>query len=289
MDTIREILAAHESGISRDGLLAWARLRADPTMTDAQLEAALVALGDEVVDVQGFLYLRRHAPASALGDAGAFATPPPPPVEGQAWGAPPPPVEGQAWGAPDGSLSPPSSPGGRRTMVLATVGVLGFVVAAGIGAFILRAGDRGAALESPPVDATPAEETPAVPTPTSGSVVDAFTIELGDCLIVPSEDQFEEIRRLACTEPHDGEVFFVADYPGSDLPSDDDFSTFVEEQCLPAFAEFTGSPYEDQDVLDVGWFTPTEGSWGNGDREVVCYLTPVDGSQTSQSYHDAKP
>ena len=34
MELVREILAAHESGISRDGLLAWARLRGDPTVTD---------------------------------------------------------------------------------------------------------------------------------------------------------------------------------------------------------------------------------------------------------------
>ena len=74
METIREILASHESGISRGGLLAWARLRGDPKMTDAQLDAALTELGDQVIDVQGFLYLREFAPASALKEAAAEAS-----------------------------------------------------------------------------------------------------------------------------------------------------------------------------------------------------------------------
>ncbi len=170
-------------------------------------------------------------------------------------------------------------------MVVAGVAVLGFLLAAGVGAALLRDADTG----TPPADATPVDVTPALPTPTSGSVVGAFNIELGDCLILPSEDQFDEVRRLDCSEPHDGEVFFVEDHPGSSYPSDDDFSTYVDAQCLPAFEAYTGSGFDGQEVLDIGWFAPTERSWGNGDREVACYLTPIDGSRTSQSYRGANP
>jgi hypothetical protein len=304
VDLIREILASHESGISRDGLLAWARLRGDPQMTDAQLDAALAALGDQVVDVQGFLYLRQHAPASALADTPPAVTPPPAappawppaavgapppawPQEGAGVAPPPPPGTGAGgWLGPDGDTTAPEggwtpepSPGGRRMMIIASIGVLGFVLAAGVGAFLLRNADGGAE----PVDATP-----AVPTPTSGSVVDAFDIVVGDCLVLPSEDEFDEVRRLACTEPHDGEVFFVEDYPDAEYPAADDFSSYVDAECLPAFQAYTGSDFEGQDVLDIGWFAPTQGSWESGDREVACYLTPVAG-QTSQSFRDANP
>ncbi len=206
METIREILASHESGISRGGLLAWARLRGDPEMTDAQLEAALAELGDEVVDVQGFLYLRRYAPASALGTAAA-AMPVSPPVAPPAWPATPstpdaesvpgwvppdagaaavppqPPAEG--WPVPDGGwpAAPPSS--SRRTMVVAALGVVAFLVVAGVGAALLRGTDTG----SP-------DATPALPTPSSGAVVGATTLAFGDCLILPSEDEFDDVRRL---------------------------------------------------------------------------------------------
>jgi hypothetical protein len=314
VETIREILASHESGISRDGLMAWARLRGDPQMTDAQLEAALAELGDQVVDVQGFLYLRQNAPPSALRDddtVGATRSAPPP-VPPPAWPTPPstpragampgwitpdadvpasgwtveagagtPPTQpgAEGWTAPDGGwpAAPPSS--GKRTMVVAAVGVAVFLVVAGIGALLLRDADSSGG----------ADATPAPPTPASGVVVGATTLAVGDCLILPSEDTFDEVRRLACTEPHDGEVFFVEAYPADAYPSDGEFRSYAEGQCLPAFAEFTGSAYDDQEVLEIGWFTPTAGSWDNGDRDVACYLTPVDGSRTSQSYRGANP
>jgi hypothetical protein len=300
VDLIREILASHESGISRGGLLAWARLRGDPQMTDEALDAALAELGDQVVDVQGFLYLRENAPASALGEAtppAALPAPTPaswsspvapspdgppgwvppdgragPPPDGAAW---PPPPEGQPWPPPEGQPWPPPSTGSTRTMIVAAVGVLVFVGIAGLAALLLRAGETG--------------ETPVEPTPTAGTVVEAGSLQVGDCIILPSEDQFDEVRRLECTAPHDGEIFFVGDHPDGDYPSEETFDAFVDEQCLPAFAAFTGSAFDDQDVLDIGWFTPTEGSWANGDREVSCHLSPIDGSQTSQSYRDANP
>lgn len=318
METIREILASHESGISRGGLLAWARLRGDPKMTDAQLDAALAELGDQVIDVQGFLYLREYAPASALKEAAAeassVATAPPTawqPVAPAYEDAPPPPsaVGPGGAGAPgespwppsgwssadDGSAAPdggwtqpeagwvaPPSSGSRRTMVVAAVFVGVFVLVSGVAAFLLR---DAASVDDPFAP----DDAPAQPTPTSGTVVDAFTIEFGDCLILPSEDEFDEVRRLSCGEPHDGEVFFVDDYPGTDYPSGDELDSYVDAQCLPAFEAFTGSDFDGQEVLDIGWFAPTAGSWDDGDHEVLCYLTPIDGGMTSQSYRGANP
>ena len=175
-------------------------------------------------------------------------------------------------------------------MVVATVGVAVFLIAAAGGAILLRGSDDGS---------TPADATPAVPTPTSGTVVGAFTIKVGDCLILPSEDEFDEVRRLDCGEAHNGEIFLVQAYPGDTYPSDDEFGTYVEETCVPAFATYTGSALADQDVLEYGWFTPTPGSWDNGDHDVACYLSPVaqvdrlgltvDGGWTRQSYRDANP
>jgi hypothetical protein len=311
VETIREILASHESGISRAGLLAWARLRGDPTMTDAQLEAALAELGDEVVDVQGFLYLRRFAPASALGaQAAVMAAPPaaappawpaapstpeagavpggaPPgagaPVAGwtaaDGGGAPPPssPPAGE-WPIPDGGWPAAPPPSSKRTMVIAALGVVAFLVVAGIGATLLRGTDSG----SP-------GSTPALPTPSSGTVVDATELAAGDCIILPSEGEFKDVRALPCGEPHDGEIFYTAAHPGSEYPSDDEFSSYVDENCRPAFESYTGSAYDGQEVLDYGWFTPTQGGWDDGNRTVTCYLGPVGGGRTSQSYRGANP
>ena len=160
-------------------------------------------------------------------------------------------------------------------MIIVAVGVLIFVGLAGLVTVLLRTGDSGSA--------------PAEPTPTAGVVVEAGSLQVGDCIILPTEDQFDEVRRLECTAPHDGEIFFVGDHPDGDYPTDEAFEAFVDEQCLPAFEAFTGSAYDNQEVLDVGWFTPTDGSWEDGDRAVSCHLVPIDGGQTDRSWRDANP
>lgn len=160
-------------------------------------------------------------------------------------------------------------------MIVAAVGVGVFVLLAFGASLVLRAGDE--------------PEPPAVPTPTAGTVVGAETLAVGDCLVLPSEDTFDDVRTLSCTEPHDAEVFFVGDHPDGDYPSDETFEAFVDAQCLPVFETYTGSAFDDQDVLDVGWFTPTSGAWDGGDREVVCHLTPADGSTTDRSWAGGNP
>jgi hypothetical protein len=313
VDLIRDILAAHESGISRDGLLAWARLRGSPQMTDAELDAALAAMGDEVVDVQGFLYLREVAPGTARPTPPSAAVPPtvagwssaadvpaPPPDPGwrSAADAPAPPPwsttpgtapdgadpETSAWLPADGeTLAQPDQPawtpepssGGKRSMLVAAVGVGAFVAVAFAVSFVLRAEDPAA--------------TPAVPTPTSGTVIGAESLAVGDCIVLPSEDEFDDVRKLSCTEPHDAEVVFVGDHPDGEFPSDEAFESFVDAQCLPAFEAYTGSEFFGQDTLDLGWFTPTASAWGRGDREIVCHLTPIDGVPLDRSWAGGNP
>lgn len=160
-------------------------------------------------------------------------------------------------------------------MIIAAVGVGVFVLLAFGASLVLRAGDE--------------PEQPAVPTPTAGTVVGAETLAVGDCLVLPSEDTFDDVRTLPCTEPHDAEVFFVGDHPDGDYPSDEAFEAFVDAQCLPVFETYTGSAFDDQDILDVGWFTPTPGAWDGGDREVVCHLTPADRSTTDRSWAGSNP
>jgi hypothetical protein len=53
--TIADILTANPDGLSMVGLLAWARLRVAPDYTEAQLEAALAALGTAVTVDGGFV------------------------------------------------------------------------------------------------------------------------------------------------------------------------------------------------------------------------------------------
>jgi hypothetical protein len=291
VETVREILAAHGSGISKPGLLAWARLRIDTAMTDAQLDEELAKLGDEVVDVDGFLYLRsvRDRPPDAQWTAGA-----------PSWGIaasgderrsdgaePAPPVEG-GWSeaTPPAPADWPPPPAPRRGLgcVAKAAGIVFF------GFWVLgMLSGVGDALFGGSASSTPTPANTPAPTPAAGSVISFDEMAAGDCIVLPTESEFSEVRRVPCDTPHGGEIFLVADHPGGAYPTDDAFGEYVATICGPAFESWTGSAYEDQDVLDYSWFTPTEQSWTDGYRSFECYLAPADGSLSDRSYRAAGP
>jgi hypothetical protein len=319
-ETVRDILAANATGLSRPALLAWARLRIDPGMTDAQLDAELAALGDEVVDDDGFLRLRGAIPTSeesfepegwdeapgapastwaadgsipgwnASGDATSTvptaADAPAPGTDPGRGGIPGWAASGAAWpaGAGTGDGEPMETPGSveapaevqgwqsggrgitRGQIVIALV-ALG-VIAAAVSFQALSASSEG------------------------GENRAAEDLRVGDCIAIPEAEEFEEVLVIECTTPHAGEVFFVGDVPAdrdADFPTDLGWEAFAADRCTPAFADYTGSAYEGQDVLEYSWFTPTETGWSEGDREVACILYPADLSETSQSWRGASP
>lgn len=285
METVREILAAHGSGISKPGLLAWARLRIDSAMTDAQLDEELARLGDEVVDVDGFLYLRSVRERALDETAGDGAS---------QWAEP-----ASADAAEDdrsddaragpwdpGAWSPPPPAGRRGVRGIGKVIGLVFVGFWVLGLFgNLAEGFFAGWTDS----ATPAPTRSPDPTPTTGSVIPFDEIAVGDCLVVPTEDEFSELRRVPCDTPHGGEVFLVAAHPDGAYPTDEAFGEFIATVCPSAFQSWTGSALDDQDLLDYSWFTPTEESWTDGYRTFDCYLTLADGSLADRSYRDANP
>ena len=122
-----------------------------------------------------------------------------------------------------------------------------------------------------------------------GSVIGWNEIAVGDCLVIPTEDEFFDVRRIPCDTPHGGEVFLVANHPGSTYPAVDAVQSFVDIACRPAFATWTGSGFGDQDLLDISYFSPTEESWTSGIRTVQCYLALADGSLAERSYRGANP
>jgi hypothetical protein len=291
METIREILAVHRSGISKPGLLAWARLRIDIAMTDAQLDEELARLGDEVVDDEGFLYLRQNLEAGSR-----LARTSVPPVSGrpapaaQRGGVPMAPTGVQAPSQPSSAPSEWTPGSSGWTPPAAARRGLGWIAKAIGGIFIALwvAGFVGGLIGS----FTDGAETPgptAAATPTDGSVIDSDEIAVGDCLVLPTEDEFSEIRRVPCDLPHGGEVFFVVDHPDTAYPTDDALSSFVHDACGPAFATWIGSASDDQEILDINYFSPTEESWEAGIRTVQCYLALADGTLAERSYRGANP
>lgn len=119
----------------------------------------------------------------------------------------------------------------------------------------------------------------------------ASDLHVGDCFQVPAGDSISDVQHTPCTEPHDGEVIYVADYSGSDsYPTSDQFDTWVGSECVDtAFASYVGEGYEARPDIDLGYFYPQADGWSSGDRQMICYLSPADGALVSSSFRAASP
>lgn len=311
METVRAILSAHPSGISRAGILAWAKLRIDPDFDEARLDAELGALGSEVVERDGFLWLASSAsapaplPASPASGPASWA----PVSHDETASAPIPrwqppetlwsgPEESDrsaepaitGWRAPGGTSDAPGDagptggdagpiPGWRGSWPRIPPAVFLFLLM--MGAAILVTNLIGGSLDG---DASPS-------VPVGGSLGTVDDLSIGDCIALPQQDEFYDVTFTSCDSPHDAEIFFLGDYDGGAdaYPDDGEFEAFADARCGPAFEDYTGSAYDDQDLLDFGWFTPTQEGWAQGDRMVNCYLLPADGSTATVSYRGANP
>lgn len=118
----------------------------------------------------------------------------------------------------------------------------------------------------------------------------ASDLAVGDCFDMPNGlTEVEDVQHHPCNEAHTSEVVYVGDMPASDTyPSDSQFVSFVEAQCIPAFNGYTGLDYLTDQVIDMGYLTPTLEGWGGGDHELICYAIRVDGSTVSQSLKGAR-
>lgn len=96
-------------------------------------------------------------------------------------------------------------------------------------------------------------------------------LRLGDCFDLkdPSADLIDEVDGKPCEETHEYEVFFLGEMADGEFPGDSAFETYVVDECAPAFGEFVGTPYAESE-LDFLYLVPSEESWAEGDREVVC-------------------
>ncbi|MEE8601881.1 septum formation family protein [Euzebya tangerina] len=162
----------------------------------------------------------------------------------------------------------------------------------------------GTATDAPTDPATPAPATPtdpgtdapaAPPAPSPGATVpgveqSVFELAVGTCFNNPgTADEIENVAEVPCETPHDNEVFALVDFPGADgepFPGREPIQQFADEQCRGAlFSDYVGSEYLESRYF-VSQLTPTEGSWDQGDREIVCILFSS-GEQLSGSVRGA--
>lgn len=114
------------------------------------------------------------------------------------------------------------------------------------------------------------------------------TIEAGECFDDAEDEQIEDFDTVDCDDDHQNEVFFVYDTDDADdFPGTEVLHETGMERCTgEPFAEYVGETYEES-RFEVFTVVPSEESWGNGDREVVCALyDPEDNTETGSANVD---
>jgi hypothetical protein len=110
----------------------------------------------------------------------------------------------------------------------------------------------------------------------------ATDLKLGDCYDGGTGGTVVSVQPRSCGDPHDAEVFGVAVYPGGPdarYPGPSAVEAFAVERCPVLFRDYVGVELEASALVD-GYLTPTEDSWKEGDRTVVCFLTAAQGKLT---------
>jgi hypothetical protein len=122
--------------------------------------------------------------------------------------------------------------------------------------------------------------------PSCAAVVEAYKVsveptgfQVGDCV------NFTTFATVACTEPHDAEVYVVTSYPAdasAPYPGNDVVHTYVDKTCTDAFAPYVGIAL-DQSKYTYTVIAPDGKTWPQGDREIVCAVSNVSDAQLTGS------
>jgi hypothetical protein len=120
----------------------------------------------------------------------------------------------------------------------------------------------------------PAEEVVGASTPTpavSAVETSVFQLSPGQCYDRPATDGLYAVGVLPCTVAHDLEAYALFQLEEPSWPGADRVHAVADAGCREEFTAFTGADPGDS-RLGYTMYTPSEGSWAEGDRQVLCAL-----------------
>lgn len=109
--------------------------------------------------------------------------------------------------------------------------------------------------------------------PPAGEPTAANDLSPGDCFNTDGS-QVDEVSVVDCEQPHFYEAFLNYDMTEGDdeaYPGDEAVLSDADGQCRPAFESYVGTAYDDS-ALYITVIRPSESTWGDGDRTVICVV-----------------
>jgi len=116
---------------------------------------------------------------------------------------------------------------------------------------------------------------------------DIFAIQVGDCAGDLTTGELTELDVVPCADPHVSEAFASSDLDEGGYPGTEAIDAQAEEDCTAAFETFIGLPYQESELFAT-WLTPTEESWEQGDREILCFVYDEDADTTGSLENAAR-
>ncbi len=122
----------------------------------------------------------------------------------------------------------------------------------------------------------------AAPTPSStdGSSTDVFKVKVGDCINNGTDQgQVTTVPAVDCAKPHDSEAYASIIMDAGTFPGSQAVTDKATAGCAAQFNTFVGIDYT-LSKLEFAYYYPTEESWANGDREILCLIDDPKGQTT---------
>lgn len=125
---------------------------------------------------------------------------------------------------------------------------------------------------------------------------DVFSLKLGSCFNDPKpsavtegedSDMISDVPIRECNKPHDNEVFHIFNLPEAPMPpASQELDEIVYSECSKAYSEFVGKSFEDS-KYDMSYLSPSNETWVEDDREVVCFIYNPEEEQMTASMKGA--
>jgi hypothetical protein len=112
---------------------------------------------------------------------------------------------------------------------------------------------------------------------TNDGSVRATHLQVGDCIETMPADNARVVRmpRVSCTTPHEGEVYDQIRVAEANFPGQQALESEYQTRCRSSLTSYAPNAAYGSDV-GIYLLYPTQATWDNGDRDVVCIATTTD-------------
>ncbi|ORB87212.1 hypothetical protein B1987_03695 [Mycobacterium kansasii] len=106
---------------------------------------------------------------------------------------------------------------------------------------------------------------------TNDGSVRATNLVVGDCIeSIPGDNaRVTTLPKVSCAKPHEGEVYAQLRVTASSFPGQSSLESNYRDRCFAAFASYAPNAADSEEFESYVLY-PTQATWNQGDRDVVC-------------------